>query len=50
MKMRFLCMVAAVSLLAACSSDEPKKSDAVASNNQPVAPQAAPKAVGIAPQ
>ena len=27
MKMRFLCMVAAVSLLAACSSDEPKKAE-----------------------
>ena len=49
MKMRFLCMVAAVSLLAACSSDEPKKADAIASNTAPAAPQTAPKATGIVP-
>lgn len=49
MKMRFLCMVAAVSLLAACSSDEPKKTDTVASNTAPVAQPAAPKPAGIVP-
>jgi peptidoglycan-associated lipoprotein len=49
MKMRFLCMVAAVSLLAACSSDEPKKADQVATNTtQPTAPMA-PKATGLVP-
>jgi peptidoglycan-associated lipoprotein len=44
MKMRFLCMVAAVSVLAACSSDEPKKAETVANNTPPaVAPVAPPK-------
>lgn len=49
MKMRFLTMVAAVSLLAACSSDEPKKA-ADTAQAQPPAAQTAPKAVpGIVP-
>ena len=45
MKMRFLCMVAAVSLLAACSSDKPTTADTTASNTQPtaVAPKATPQ-------
>jgi len=37
MKMRFLCVVAAVGLLAACSSDEPKKSEAMAQATPPAA-------------
>jgi peptidoglycan-associated lipoprotein len=49
MKMRFLTMVAAVSLLAACSSDEPKKAADTAQAQPPVAAPAAPKAVGIVP-
>ena len=42
MKMRFLCMVAAVSLLAACSSDEPKKAEQAAVATPPVATKQAP--------
>ena len=43
MKMRFLCMVAAVSVLAACSSDEPKKAEQAAVATPPAAaPKAAP--------
>src|ERR1700761_682118 len=38
MKMRFLCMVAAVSLLAACSSDQPK-TEANTATTQQTAPQ-----------
>jgi peptidoglycan-associated lipoprotein len=49
MKIRFLCMVAAVSLLAACSSDEPKKSDAVATNTQPTPTAPMTKPQGIVP-
>ena len=42
MKMRFLCMVAAVSLLAACSSDQPKTADntATAQQTAPTPPKA----------
>jgi len=42
MKMRFLCMVAAVSLLAACSSDEPKKAEQAAVATPPAATKPAP--------
>ena len=49
MKIRFLCMVAAVSLLAACSSDEPKKAETVATNTQPTAVAPPVKTVGIVP-
>jgi peptidoglycan-associated lipoprotein len=42
MKMRFLCMVAAVSVLAACSSDEPKKAEQAAVATPPVATKSAP--------
>ncbi len=42
MKMRFLCMVAAVSLLAACSSDEPKKAEQAAVATPPVATKQTP--------
>ena len=41
MKMRFLCMVAAVSVLAACSSDEPKKAEQAAVATPPAATQKA---------
>ncbi len=41
MKMRFLCMVAAVSVLAACSSDEPKKAEQAAVATPPQATQKA---------
>jgi peptidoglycan-associated lipoprotein len=37
MKMRFLCMVAAVGLLAACSSDEPKKAAETGTATPPAA-------------
>jgi peptidoglycan-associated lipoprotein len=50
MKMRFLCMVAAVSLLAACSSDEPKKAEQAAQATPPQPThQAAPQGDNIVP-
>ena len=42
MKMRFLCMVAAVGLLAACSSDEPKKATDTAVATTPTPQAVAP--------
>jgi len=39
MKMRFLCVVAAVALLAACSSDEPKKANEVSTATPPPPPK-----------
>jgi peptidoglycan-associated lipoprotein len=49
MKMRFLCMVAAVSLLAACSSDEPKKAEQAAVATPPAPTHAAPPSDNLVP-
>jgi len=49
MKMRFLCMVAAVSLLAACADKPEEKKADVAQAQPPMAQPTAPKAVGIVP-
>jgi len=49
MKMRFLCMVAAVSLLAACSSDEPKKAEQAAVATPPAASKPAPMTESLVP-
>jgi len=49
MKMRFLCMVAAVSLLAACSSDEPKKAEQAAVATPPAPTKQAPMTESLVP-
>jgi peptidoglycan-associated lipoprotein len=49
MNKRFLCVVAAVGLLAACSSDEPKKSEAMAAATPPAAPAPAKMVDTIVP-
>jgi peptidoglycan-associated lipoprotein len=49
MKMRFLCMVAAVSLLAACSSDEPKKAEQAAVATPPAPTKTAPMTESLVP-
>jgi peptidoglycan-associated lipoprotein len=49
MKMRFLCMVAAVSLLAACADKPVEKAAGTAEATKPVQPQQAIKPVGIVP-
>ena len=49
MKMRFLCMVAAVSLLAACSSDEPKKAEQAAVATPPAATAKPPVTDSLVP-
>jgi|SRR5579859_3155519 len=49
MKMRFLCMVAAVSLLAACSSDEPKKAEQAAQATPPAPSKPAPVTDNLVP-
>ena len=45
MKMRFLCVIAAVCLLAACTSEQPKKAGEVATPMPPAPPPAAPPPV-----
>lgn len=49
MKMRFLCMVAAVSVLAACSSDEPKKAEQSVVATPPAATKQAPVTDSLVP-
>jgi len=50
MKIRFLCMIAAVGLLAACSNEEPKKAaEAGTAQPPPAVAPAPPPSEGIAP-